>query len=173
MGDPVPLEQLGIQVPENSTLFQQQQTVVYYSPDESVQLDERVLEYLTAISKQIAEQKSLVVGITWHNFFTRVTGDISVYFKSNKLLYDTPEEFFAEHTRYREASSQELRSNKIKEALHSILTYAIFHFYPCRKLYEEAPEKIKPKKERWSGHENKWVTLSAEPFSAVSNYTVL
>ena len=61
LGDPVPLEQLDIQVPENSTLFQQQQTVVYYSPDENLQLDERVLEYLTAISKQIAEQKVLLL----------------------------------------------------------------------------------------------------------------
>ena len=155
LGAPVPLEQSGIQVPPNSTLFQPQQTVVYYSPDENVHLDLEVLEYLKAISRQIAEQKSLVVGITWHNFLSRVTTDISQTFKLNKLLYDTPEEFFWEHTGYRQASNEKLRSSLIKQALHRILTYAIFNYYPCRKLYEEAPEPIKPKQELWSGHDNK------------------
>ena len=69
LGDPVPLEQSDIQVPQNSTLFQLQQTVVYYSPNDNLQLDSRVLDYLRAISEQVAEQKNLVVPITWHNFF--------------------------------------------------------------------------------------------------------
>jgi hypothetical protein len=174
LGDPVPLEQSDIQVPENSTLFQLQQTVVYYSPNDNLPLDSTVLEYLKAISKQIAEQKNLVVPITWHNFFTRVTGDISRAFKGNKLLYENPAEFFQEHTIYRQAlKNTDLRSNKIKQVLHSILTYAIFHYYPCRKLFEEADEVNKPKHEVWSKTDNKWVTLSAEHISAVSNYTVL
>ena len=99
--------------------------------------------------------------------------NISQAFKTEKLLYETPEEFFQEHTPYRKASNTKLRSNKIKQALHNILSYAIFHYYPCRKLFEEVPDKIKPKPELWSKQEKKWVSLSAEPFSAVSNYTVL
>ena len=68
LGDPVPLEQSNIEVPQNSTLFQLQQTVVYYSPNDNLQLDLTVLNHLQAISKQIAEQKNLVVPITWYNF---------------------------------------------------------------------------------------------------------
>ena len=167
MGDPVPLRQTGKELPPTGTLFQQAQTVVYYSQEEDVQLDQRILDYLKAISKKIADQKTLVVGVTWHSFLKQVSVKISEYFKAS-ILYNTPEDFFAEHTPYRQASSKSLQSNKIKKAIHSILTYAIFHLRPSKDLYDEVPDKIKPDPELWSGDSNKWLSLSAEPFSAVS-----
>ena len=155
-------------VPQTSTLFQQAQTVVYYSQDEDVPLDQRILEYLKAISKKIADQKTLIVGITWHNFLKRVSVKISEFFKANPCLYETPEDFFLEHTPYREAGNPQLQSNLIKKAIHGILTYAIFHLRPCKDLYDEQPANNKPDPNLWSGNSNLWVSLSVEPYSAVS-----
>ena len=102
------MEPLAEPVPQTSTLFQQAQTVVYYSQNEDVPLDQRILEYLKAISKKIADQKTLIVGITWHNFLKHVTVEISDSFKLEPHLYETPEDFFLEHTPYREAGNPKL-----------------------------------------------------------------
>src|SRR5688500_911681 len=94
LGDPIPLELLAPPVPQTSTLFQQAQTVAYYSQDKDVPLDQRILDYLKAISKKISDQKMLIFGITWHNFLKRVTVEIIDSFNLEPCLYETPEDFF-------------------------------------------------------------------------------
>ena len=71
------MEQWGVIVPPESTLFQESLTVVYYYQDKGKQLDRTVLDDFKAISAKVPEQKTLVVHLIWHDFFKQVTDEMS------------------------------------------------------------------------------------------------
>jgi hypothetical protein len=170
LGDHIPLEQKGVNVPPESTLFQESPTAVYYYQDKDKQLDRTVLDELKAIIEKIAQQKTLVVHITWHDFFKQVTDEMSKHLGLDMLLYDKAEEFYAEYATYRQYASKELPSNKCKKYIHEILTNALFTCSPSKELILALPERYKPSRAKWAGTKNKGLSLSAEPYQHVSKY---
>src|SRR5687767_1910440 len=95
LGDPIPLQQKGINITSNSTLFKPVTTQVYFCQDKNKKLDGSVLEYLCGISGKVAFQKNLIVQTTWHNFFDRIIADINDHKELQKALYETEAEYFA------------------------------------------------------------------------------
>jgi hypothetical protein len=168
LGDSIPLQQTGIDVPPNSTLFKPVQTQVYYCQDDDVKLDAFVLKYLRKISKKVAEQKNLIIQPTWDTFFDQVLVDISDHYLLQAAIYKKAEDFFDEEASYREMSDPYVKSNCIKKSLHEILTNAIFNYSPCKELIEAYDEKRKPKIENWEKNTQKWETLHADPYHIVS-----
>ena len=66
-------------------------------------------------------------------------------------------------------SKPKVRSNVIKKYLHQILTNAIFAYTPCKELLNIFDtQEEKPKKEKWAGGSNMFLSLSADPFHQVS-----
>ena len=68
-------------------------------------------------------------------------------------------------------SDKKLKSNVVEKYLHQILTKAIFHYSLYKDLlniYDDPT--FKPKKEIWAKGSNKFLSLSADPFSLVSKY---
>ena len=113
LGDPVPLDEKRFNIPSNSTLFKKVGTQVYYFQEEDMILSDDVLNQLKKISEELAEQKDLIVHVSWHSFFNKLADDINMHANLNKLLYDTQEEFFKEEIHYREISSEDLISNHL------------------------------------------------------------
>jgi hypothetical protein len=127
LGDSIPLDHHDIEVPPNSTLFNLTSTQVY-SQNSTMKLNTEVLEQLRGISEKLAEQKEIIVPITWHWFFNNVLSDINNNKELLHALYDTQEEFYKEDVIYKEISKVDVRSNKIKMFLHQILTKATFKY---------------------------------------------
>ena len=100
----------------------------------------------------------------------RVLHDITNNYGMQTKLYETAADFWDENVHYRTLSDQDVKSNLVKKYLHDILTYAIFHYCPCKDLQIAFHLKYKPKKEKWQTAENKWLSLSAEPFQHVSKF---
>lgn len=61
------MDQNVVVVPPTSTLFKPIQTQVYYCEEDDKQLEETDLKYLRGKSKKVADQKGLIVKISWHN----------------------------------------------------------------------------------------------------------
>lgn len=172
LGDPIPLKQFGLEVSQNSTRFQLSPTVVHFCQDKDIQFDRSVLDDLNLISEKITEQKTYVVELTWHDFFKRVSEDINEHNNFELDLYNSSEDFHLENATARNTFSLELKSNKFKQFLHEILTNAIFEYSPCKDLIDNCNDKYKPNCNRWARIENKWVTLSADPYQQVSKIQI-
>ena len=115
----------------------------------------------------MAKQKTLVVNLTWHNFFNQVIDNITNHQGLETKMYAKVVKFFLEYTTYRQRSIVEkVKSNQIKKFLHQILTHAIFHYSPCKDLLEDYDENHKPLEERWATNANLWESLNADPFHA-------
>ena len=170
MGNSIPLARFEIDIPDNSTLFKNNSTQVYYCHDDERKLDGAVLKYLQGISKSIGEHKKLIVPPTWHTFFDQVLVDIKDHEELQKALFPTEAEFFDEEVHYRSINHKMVRSNLIKKYLHQILTKAIFKYSPCKELLDGFEGKHKPTYQDWEKDTNKWLSLSAEPFQNVSKY---
>ena len=136
LGDSIPLQQAGINVTKNNTLFKPVQTLVYYSQDENKNLDGSVLTYLQKISAKISEQKILIIHNKWDTFFDRVLDKISKHSLLQNALYKKAKDFFVEEVPYRQFSDLSVKSNSIKIYLHQILTNAIFNYSPCKDLID-------------------------------------
>src|SRR5687768_301433 len=131
-------------------------------------LNGSILKYLQEMSKKVAKQKTLIVPITWHNFFDNVLQDINGHEELQEVLYDTEAEFLEEDVPYRSISATTVRSNMVKKYLHQILTNVIFNYVPCKDPMQFMEGKHKPSSEKWADIPKKWLSLSAEPFPNVS-----
>jgi len=94
VGEPIPLEQKGINLPQKGTLFTTVPTQVYYCLDDNLKLDQNVLKYLREISEKIAAQKNLIIQPTWHTFLEQVLKDINDQFILQTILYNNAKAFF-------------------------------------------------------------------------------
>ena len=172
LGECIPLRNndTDCSIPEKSTLFKQIQVVLYYCQNDEKMLDNTVVKYLKAISEKIANQKRLIVDVTWHNFFCEVIYDISQDMDLRRLLFETENNFFLEDEKYRESGWLTVQSNQIKACLHEVLTHAIFNYSPCKELAADIVEEHSPKIENWVGDDRLWLHMSAEPYQVVSKF---
>lgn len=141
---------------------------MYYRKDRNQKLDNDLLKHCKGISELIADQKVLVIERNWNYFFGELLKAITNHPELKDLLYDKQEEFYAENVSYRQNSSLEIRSNKIKKILYAILTQATFENEPCKLLLNIG--KNTPQREKWE-EQDKFLALGAEPFHNVSEFT--
>ena len=113
LGDSVPLKYAGVEAPPTSTIFQKISTQVYYCKDE-IKLDETVLANLREVSKNIADMKTKIVHVTWHDCSTRVLDEIIEDKHLADLMYKNQEEFYKEDVHYKAISFEDICSNQIK-----------------------------------------------------------
>ena len=172
LGECIPLRNndTDCSIPEKSTLFKQIQVVLYYCQNDEKMLDNTVVKYLKAISEKIANQKRLIVDVTWHNFFCEVIYDISQDIDLCSSLFATENNFFLEQVKYRDTKSLNVKSNKIKACLHQILTHAIFYYSLFKELTTDNVEEHSPKMEDWAGDSNSWLYKSAELYQVVGKF---
>ena len=130
------------------------------------------MDDLKFISAKIAEQKTLVVHQTWHDWFKLVTNEMNDNLSLETALYEQAGDFYEEQTRYRHMALENLPSNNIKKILHEILSNAIFAYCPSKDLIEAVKEKYRPDCIRWAGHKNKWLALTCDPYQIVSQIDV-
>ena len=122
------------------------------------------------MSEKVASQKNLIVQPTWHYFFDQVLANITRHDLLQEELFDSEAEFYDEDVPYSEINGPLTRSNKIRNYLHEILTYAIFNYSPCKDLVWNCHKKHIPNFDCWKTCNNIWVGLSAEPFQNVSKF---
>ena len=77
LGDPIPLEYHELNVPPSSTLFKHITTHVYSCNNVGQKLNDTVFQHLKEKSKNVAQQKELIVTESWHLFFRKVLEDLN------------------------------------------------------------------------------------------------
>jgi hypothetical protein len=169
LSDPIPLEHHSFDIPPSSTLFKPIQTHVYCHKNDSMKLEKIVLKHFKAISKQVANQKKLIIPITWHYFFNQLLKDINEDVALTALLYEKQEHFFHEEVNYRDSTKMDLRSNQIKKLLFEIVTNAIFEYGPCKDLLL-LYKKMRSTPETYLADSKKWIALGFEPYQVVSEH---
>ena len=167
MGDPIPLVQSKIELPDGCTLFKPVQTHVYYPKDTNVVLDKSAQDELKHISKKILELKKFVIQDTWAQWLTKVLDEIVAHDELQNVIYEHQSDFFLEDVYHRNISYDTVPSNQIKKYLHEILTNAIFEYNPCKELLL-IMKKTPPSKQEWSSDKVFWLSLKADPYHVVS-----